>query len=386
MFQDVSSLSMIVQHIHPSCNHKPKNWLTYTVFMWITITNQVLFYWWLPDATFAALDPKLLLLPEHDPSEWAVGNHRTATAGGYIGTLVSWGLRRKSPVVIGLLESFRMASLSGMQEMLLKLAQGETLRQVACGWLLSNRETWTEWIPRNRKTSCPPGTGMMNLQGEFVGSRESAVDCGFCPPGTFSESTTDVIGTSHRCALCESGKYQNFYAEGACKECELGQFSATNGSVACERCSLGSYANSTGLTACTKCGDESQWTTSQVVMDKGLSKWIELEGATSSDFCGCRAGWFLFHGSCQSCIEGSTCPGSSQLELLPGHGTYGTYGTRMEPEWTLRVMFCCCVNQCQPWESGIISPSRPGFHYNIYNLMTVFRWIQDNSSRHLKTI
>lgn len=219
----------------------------------------------------------------------------------------------------------------------MKLATGENMRQVACGWLLSNREIWAEWIPRNRKTSCPRGRGMVNLEGEFVGSRESAVDCGFCPPGTFSESLTDGIGTSHRCALCESGRYQNFYAERACKDCELGHFSATNGSVACELCSLGSYANSTGLTACTKCGDESQWTTSQVVMDKGVSKWIELEGATSSDFCGCRAGWFLFDGSCQSCIEGSTCPGSSQLELLPGPDITG-------PTWSR--------------ESGIISPSQ----------------------------
>eukprot|EP00435_Cladocopium_sp_Y103_P026252 s1980_g6.t1 len=293
-----------------------KSWAQYVA---IVKSMNVLFYWWLPDATFAALEPKLLMLPEHDPSQWSLGNQRTATAGGYIGKFVSQGLQRKSPVVFGLLESFRMASLSAMQEMLLKLAKGEEMRQVACEWLLSNRQIWETWIPRNRKTSCPPGRGMVNLEGEFVGSRENAVDCGFCPPGRFSESITDGIGTSHRCALCESGTYQNLYAEGTCKECELGQFSATNGSFACEMCSLGSYANSTGLTACTKCGDESQWTTSQVVMDKGISKWIELEGATSSDFCGCRAGWFLFLGSCQSCIEGSTCPGSSQLELLPGY-------------------------------------------------------------------
>ena len=302
----------------PSHLQTSSQYLTYTVLLWIKSTNQVLFYWWLPDATFAALDPKLMLLPQHDPSQWAVGNKRTATAGGKIAKFVSQGLNRKSPAVFGLLESFRMPSLSTMQEMLLKLAKGEKMRQVACGWLLSNREIWAEWIPRNRKTSCPRGRGMVNLEGEFVGSRESAVDCGFCPPGTFSESITDGIGTSHRCALCESGRYQNLYAEPACKDCELGHFSATNGSVACDLCSLGSYANSTGLTACTKCGDESQWTTSRVVMVKGVSKWIELEAATSSDFCGCRAGWFLFDGSCQSCIEGSTCPGSSQLELLPG--------------------------------------------------------------------
>jgi len=70
---------------------------------------------------------------------------------------------------------------------------------------------------------------------------------------------------------------------------------------------------------CETCSNGTMWTTSRVV-DRGLEveTWIEIEGAYSPSFCHCMKGYHLHRGECELCIEGSKCPGSSEMELLPG--------------------------------------------------------------------
>ena len=87
----------------------------------------------------------------------------------------------------------------------------------------------------------------------------------------------------------------------------------------CTACEFGTYATSTGMMMCETCSNGTMWTTSRVV-DRGLEveTWIEIEGAYSPSFCHCMQGYHLHRGECELCIEGSKCPGSSKLELLPG--------------------------------------------------------------------
>ena len=98
------------------------------------------------------------------------------------------------------------------------------------------------------------------------------------------------------------------------------------GAQLCSACDFGTYATSSGMTACEACGNStgnagngSMWTTSKVV-DRGLDveTWVEVEGATSASFCHCMKGYHLHQNHCKVCLEGSSCPGSSNLELLPG--------------------------------------------------------------------
>ena len=292
------------------------DWDSYTA---IPFDKNVMFFYWAPDATFVALNPKRVIFPEHNSDEWLVGNYRTAMTGGKIGKLVTQSLRERAPGVVFFLENFQINQFAVI-DMLGKAAQGTLVQDVACEWLQSNAHVWEQWIPR--RTSCPYGRGMVNIRSDFVSSREEAVGCSLCPPGTFSKVRADGIGRSHECTVCNPGSYQDSSGQGACLPCGLGRMSDQTGAAQCALCGLGSYANATGMTHCIQCSEGSTlWTTSHPVMLDGVEVWIQVEGSTSKDFCGCREGWFLHDGLCQKCLEGSYCPGSSRLELLAGYAS-----------------------------------------------------------------
>lgn len=72
------------------------------------------------------------------------------------------------------------------------------------------------------------------------------------------------------------------------------------------------------MTFCHQCGfmteQQEQWTTSTQVASDGGSQWIQVQGASSESYCGCKEGTFLWQGLCRSCLEGSRCPGSNDIE------------------------------------------------------------------------
>lgn len=74
------------------------------------------------------------------------------------------------------------------------------------------------------------------------------------------------------------------------------------------------------MTDCYNCGDAQmqKWTTSRWVTLQEKEMWIQVQGATSNLSCACVPGTFLFESNCVDCMEGSTCPGSDSLQVLPG--------------------------------------------------------------------
>eukprot|EP00438_Fugacium_kawagutii_P007180 Skav210213 [mRNA] locus=scaffold2492:31352:32077:+ [translate_table: standard] len=186
--------------------------------------------------------------------------------------------------------------------------------ETACNWLKGKTTLWSQWLPR--QTDCTRGQGLVDALGTFVTNASQALKCAACPPGYAAVQFNSV----QICSLCPAGSFQNFPGESSCLPCEPGSVAAEEGSRECQQCSLGEFANESGMTSCYPCGDkgDEKWTTSQLVISQGKETWIQVQGAASSSLCACVVGTFLWNGSCISCMEGATCPGSNELLLLPG--------------------------------------------------------------------
>eukprot|EP00913_Durusdinium_trenchii_P010793 g10124.t1 len=183
-------------------------------------------------------------------------------------------------------------------------------------WILSNTDAWQSWVPY--QTVCAVGKGLVDLQNNFVSLRSEAVNCAVCPPGFASLKSQ----STRVCSKCQPGFYQNSFRAAECLPCEPGTISSEAGSHHCTPCSLGSFANRSGMLACDRCGNGSQeelWTTSMQVDVYEETTWIQVQGASSAQFCFCVEGSFLWQGRCQQCTTGSYCRGSNQLEVLPGY-------------------------------------------------------------------
>ncbi|CAK9066781.1 unnamed protein product [Durusdinium trenchii] len=293
-----------------------KDWGTFVATVWST---KALFYWWMPDATFLPLDPSYIVLPPHSPSEWAQGNLRTAGNQNYITKLVSPILRTAAPSVRQFLQNFKL-ELGDMTQLLSEAANGRSMYDVACEWVLANRERWAKWVPVD--TNCIAGFGLADARNEHVALRAVATGCALCGPGMFSEALVDDFGETYRCVPCPAGSHQDSSGQASCALCEPGTVALFAGAVTCAKCDLGSYANSSGMTACDQCGNDTMWTTSRSLLVRGQSTWLQLEGATSENDCHCAEGYFLHRNQCKVCIEGSRCAGSNALELLPGFFAY----------------------------------------------------------------
>jgi hypothetical protein len=294
----------------------------------------VLFYWWRPDVTFLHLEPQQVIFPRHDADAWERGDKRTALQGAHIGKLVNVKLEGMGGIgsrVHAFLDNVEI-SLKDI-EGVLAIATGKSIADAACDWITSNEAKWQKWIPG--KTACGPGYGLINRSLQYVSSRSTAVDCGLCIPGGFSELVVDSVGRTHRCTACEAGHYQHLSGETFCAACEVGRFQAESGQSFCALCPLGRFANSSGMTSCERCGNGTHWTTNRLVKVAGAGgendedeKWIETEGAPSADLCHCVEGWYLYHpppsgqasghSTCRECSSGTRCVGG-ELQLLQGY-------------------------------------------------------------------
>ncbi|CAE7449261.1 Tg [Symbiodinium sp. CCMP2456] len=279
----------------------------------------VLSFWFRPDTSQVAFDPLPIIFPVHVATEWAVGNKRTAATGSYIGKLASRRLREQAYNVLSFLENLKL-ELTEMQQYLGMKDATKSWEDVACQWITSNRQRWERWVPKD--TTCIPGFGLIDAAGNAVTTREAAKGCGLCTPGTSSKAILDETGRTYTCDLCSPGTYQEVSGETLCITCPAGRVAAEAGVSQCEACTPGSYANSSGLESCQPCGngdDQSTWTTSRLTEIRGSQQWIQVEAAASADLCHCIPGWFLRNGRCHECTEGASCPGSSQVEVLPGY-------------------------------------------------------------------
>ena len=192
----------------------------------------------------------------------------------------------------------------------------KTFYDIACEYLRGNRALYESWVPR--VTKCSPGYGITDDEGRYVASRAGGVDCGLCRAGTFSRYLLDSKGETHTCELCSTGSYQGLSGETMCLPCEPGRVADVRGAAECRRCSPGTYADLPGMSECQPCGNGTAWTTSRVQQLSSGNRWVVVEGADSYSFCRCAQDFFLHDAGCYPCSEGTDCPGSNQLELLPG--------------------------------------------------------------------
>eukprot|EP00438_Fugacium_kawagutii_P002916 Skav230083 [mRNA] locus=scaffold2569:306570:309736:- [translate_table: standard] len=241
--------------------------------------------------------------------------------GSYIGKLVNRRLREKARSVITFLDNLKL-ELMEMQEYLAKKHSSNSWEEVACEWMFDNRHRWELWVPKD--TTCFSGFGLIDVAGNTVASRENAVGCGLCAPGTISSAVLDDIGRTFTCTSCAAGTYQEQAGETLCVSCPAGRISTETGRSQCEACPPGTYANSSGSDRCQVCGSGSaQWTTSRLTEVRGVQQWLQTEAAVSESFCHCIPGWFLEEQTCQECLEGASCPGSNDVELKPGYFSFG---------------------------------------------------------------
>ena len=279
-------------------------------------TARTLFHCWLPDATHTQIDASLLVWPRHRAREWQEYLYRTADGQFRIVKFVSSDLRERAPKVVKFLENFEL-ELAEVQELLAEVTAGASMEDVACQWIRSRRTQWEGWVPI--ETQCLKGYGMQNSAGEHVLIREEAVGCSICAAGKASEEFVDELGPTHRCVPCAPGFSQSAFGESFCSPCDVGTYADKERQAYCLRCPSGRYANVTGSSECVACGGGNQSTTSRLLASDRHQKWIEVDGATSEEFCGCVEGWYMSRqGQCTSCMSGSRCPGSSAVEVLPG--------------------------------------------------------------------
>ncbi len=266
-------------------------------------------------------NPHQVVFPAHSASEWAEGNKRTAGVGTYVGKLVSRSLRGRATRVVTFLTNIKIDLLE-MENFLGRKDETKSWEDVACEWIILNRDRWDKWIPK--ESTCFPGFGLVDGAGAKVTSRDAAVGCALCLPGTLSLPVLDNIGRTYVCKSCEAGTFQELSGQSLCPSCPAGRITSQPGSSSCDACKPGTYNNMSGMEGCEMCGTGSpQWTTSRMTDIRGTKTWIQVEAADSVDLCHCIEGWFLGQdGECHECTEGATCPGSGEVEVLPGYFSF----------------------------------------------------------------
>ncbi|CAK9058310.1 unnamed protein product [Durusdinium trenchii] len=296
-------------------------------YVQLNIELQSALYWWTPDSTFVEYGAQRVVFPEHNSQEYRNGIYGTQRTEAFLSTWAAGGLDSEQAqggeFPLSLAKKFHLSNSD-----LLELLKDHVGRPgdpedfdndarawtTACNWLQRHRN-WLTWVPHH--TDCGRGQGLVNLRGMFVQNISEAVGCEICPVGYASIQDNG----QRTCRPCPAGSYQSFPGESSCTTCALGSMAPHEGSRECELCGLGRFANSSGMTDCYNCGDAQmqKWTTSRWVTLQEKEMWIQVQGATSNLSCACVPGTFLFESNCVDCMEGSTCPGSDSLQVLPGY-------------------------------------------------------------------
>jgi hypothetical protein len=150
-----------------------------------------LFYFWTPSALLKQFDLSRVSLPEYSKARFLAGSSDYPM--DVLMKVASWNLNKIAANVRSLYSRFTLDNDAQM-EMLADLDnQKSNVRQIACGWMLRNNDTWTSWIPEDEFV-CPPGEVIV----EELGGREKL--CEKCEPGYFSEG-----GTVTACEACAPG-------------------------------------------------------------------------------------------------------------------------------------------------------------------------------------
>lgn len=244
--------------------------------------HKTLYYWYSPEAELQDLKASRIILPQHNPEDWAKGDYRTDSNKVYVAKLGS-PLLRISPRVRAFVQKMQVNEDHIVQLMTIAMEgrvpdperSYSNSQQGICAWLKANRYLWKSWIPM--ATDCTAGYGIADAQGMPVTSPAEAVSCEICPAGRFSE-VYRTGGITYRCQPCDPGYHQTRAGQLKCVPCDPGTHAAEAGQAFCAACARGSFANLSGSRSCLSCGPAEAWTTSKAEDTGGQERWIEIEG------------------------------------------------------------------------------------------------------------
>lgn len=271
---------------------------TWSDFVSLPSKHKSLFYWWVPDPTFLAMDPVKSTFPDYNKQEWANGDQTSASCSMPIHKIVSRDLSSLAPRIEMFVDNFiiDMASLNKILKE--QISSGDDWKSVACGWLQNNQETWQAWLPD--ESTCFPTLGLYNtITDEFVPDRSNkdGLVCRACPSGTYSVQLSDNDGLTYICQDCPPGTSQSNGASLTCEPCAKGLFQDQSGQLGCKRCEVGTYQDEEGGPTCKQC--------------PANSRTLALGSVAFGD-CGCEEN-YIDVGSegnltCALCQTGLLCP------------------------------------------------------------------------------
>eukprot|EP00929_Paragymnodinium_shiwhaense_P099358 TRINITY_DN6098_c0_g2_i3.p1 TRINITY_DN6098_c0_g2~~TRINITY_DN6098_c0_g2_i3.p1 ORF type:complete len:972 (+),score=151.84 TRINITY_DN6098_c0_g2_i3:145-3060(+) len=240
--------------------------------------HDVLWYWWLPDATFADKDVQRMVFPIDDFVELGDSWEARGIMHEVLDKWVMNGLQAREPQQLA--ERMKIAP-KAMTSMLAAVAAGKDEYTVACDWLKADATNppWRAWVPR--ATDCVEGQGWADATDQLVTARSNATQCIWCPAGSVSRYDYRVSGFV--CKACSPGQ---FFDADSCRDCDIGRFSSTSGQTHCSPCEMGTYASTRGVSSCTSC-------------QPGFI--TQGRGETNSSGCGCAKGMHL--GNNKDCVS-----------------------------------------------------------------------------------
>ena len=306
------------------------------------------------------LRPVPIEFPPYDELAWSQKDYRTMFRSGDVHqTFISWNLVQLAPRIAKLMDQLRFPN-SLVDELLSSQAStGDDWKDVACRWMLSNRDVWLGWIPD--ETVCLPSFGLYSSNAsQYVSSRTQKLDlsCLPCASGRFSEEIFDSAGVTYICSPCSAGTYQAYGAARRCELCPAGEYQDQLEGNSCKRCGIGFYQDQLGSTECKECSEGT----------KTVGR-----GALSQLECGCREGYIETARDastavpvCDVCQNGMTCPiFSTEGSLRTGNSDLGEdflpqlqEGFMSLPEAPLSVFKCNSDVHCPGGPPGTCGGGR----------------------------
>ena len=213
----------------------------------VTLNRELrsLLYAWVPETTFFLDNPSLVIFPEHSPSEYQNNIYKTQNSETLLTKWAAAGFQEvaERPFKIAQNVQFTFEQIMGILWRHVYSGSPDPW-ETACAWMKEEEALWQAWIPN--ETECTAGRGLIDSDGNFVQDRALAVNCQFCPAGSYSAEQ----GSTRVCKACEPGTKQGIPGESECLPCELGTMALVEGSRECESCQLGQYANQTRMSQC----------------------------------------------------------------------------------------------------------------------------------------
>lgn len=115
---------------------------TWSDFTSLPSKHKSLFYWWVPDPTFLAMDPVKSSFPDFNKQAWANGDQSTASSSLPVHKIVSRDLSSLSPRIELFVDNFNIDMGSLNKILKEQISSGDDWKSVACEWLQNNEKTW----------------------------------------------------------------------------------------------------------------------------------------------------------------------------------------------------------------------------------------------------